>query len=159
MGDSGKATGAVAEPAGGAGRSQSTRLLGWLRASPREGDVAAGDQLEELERELMLLREENARLKVRREHADDRSVGERVRAALPALRDDDPDGDEPWEVLTECMLLRDGLIDACRELERGARELRGRLETLLPNAEGTDTGTDTAAGPAGRPRGDFEGVV
>lgn len=143
MGDSGKAADAMAAPADGMDHSRSTRLLSWLRATAGEGAAGAGEQLEELERELMLLREENARLKVQREHAHDRPVNERVRAALPAPREDALGGDEPWEVLTECMLLRDGLVDACRELERGARALRGRLETLLPNAEGTDADAHT----------------
>jgi hypothetical protein len=154
MGDSRKAADAAPALANGTDRSARTRVRWLLRASTRERDGAANDQLEQLEREVMLLREENARLKVTREHARDRSVNERVRAAFPASRrDDDPDGDEPWEVLTECMLLRDGLVDACRELERGARELRARLETLLPGAEGTD------ADPGTRSRSDFEGVV
>jgi hypothetical protein len=74
------------------------------------------------------------------ERAGERPVNERVRAALPSLAPQDaPDGDEPWELLTECMLLRDGLVDACGELERGARELRRRLESILPGAEGART--------------------
>ena len=98
------------------------------------------------------MREENARLKVAREHAGDRPVNERVRAAFLALRgEEDPTGDGPWEVLTECMLLRDGLVDACRELERGAAELRARLETLLPDVEAPLVEL--------RPSEDFEGVV
>jgi len=153
MGDSRKAADAARASADGMDRSARTLLGRWLRASGGERGRADGEQLEQLERELMLLREENARLKVGREQAAERPVNERVRAALPALRrEDDPDGDEPWAVLTECMLLRDGLVDACRELERGARELRGRLETLLPGAEGADA-------DGARPSSDFEGVV
>jgi hypothetical protein len=150
--------GAALAPVDGIDRSPGTRLRRWLRVSAGERDADAAEQMQELEREVALLREENARLKVSREHAHDRPVNERVRAALPTLRDDrDPDGDHPWEVLTECMLLRDELTDACRELERGARELRGRLETLLPDAE--STGGPEGAGADVRPRAGFESVV
>jgi len=159
MGDSrqGAAEAALATVEG-MDRSPGTRLRSWLRASGGEKDAGAVQQLEQLECEVALLREENARLKVGREHVRDRPVNERVRAALPALGGrDDPDGDEPWAVLTECMLLRDELADACRELERGARELRGRLETLIPDAEGTSVGEGVR--PEARTRSDFEGVV
>jgi len=147
-----EATGAARAPDDGTDRSPRARLRGWLRVSSGERDTAATEQVEELERELAILREENARLKVAREHAGDRPVNERVRAAFLALRgEEDPTGDGPWEVLTECMLLRDGLVDACRELERGAAELRARLETLLPDVKAPVVEL--------RPSEDFEGVV
>jgi hypothetical protein len=142
--------GAAAAPGGGTGRARS-RLRGWLHSAGAAEDGASGETLEQLEREVTLLREENARLKVARERADP-PVNERVRAMLSSPGGEDSlDADEPWEILTECMLLRDGLVDACRELERGARELRGRLETLLPNTEGE--------GRAERASDDFEGVA
>jgi len=126
-------------------------LRRWLRGSGATEEAGSGEAVDQLEREVTLLREENARLKVARERADP-PVNERVRAMLSAPPGEGGlDADEPWEVLTECMLLRDGLVDACRELERGARELRGRLETLLPNAEGE--------GPVARSSDDFEGVA
>ncbi|HET6449557.1 MAG TPA: hypothetical protein VFG31_10655 [Conexibacter sp.] len=152
MGNNGKEAG-DAMLASGDGMERSPRMLmrRWLRVSVGGSDSLVPEQLDELEREVALLREENARLKMGREHARDRPVNERVRAAFATLPSEgDPAGD-PWEVLTECMLLRDSLVDACRELELGAHELRVRLETLLPNAEGTD------AEP--RPSTDFEGVA
>lgn len=151
MGTRMEAAGAAAAPGDGTDRSPSSRLRGWLRGAGTAEDAASTEAAGQLERELTLLREENARLKVSRERAD-RPVNERVRAMLSAPRGEgEPDADEPWEILTECMLLRDGLVDACRELEQGARELRGRLETLLPNAEGES--------PAARSSDDFEGVA
>jgi len=121
-----------------------------LRVSGGADDPAATELLGELEREVALLREENARLKLARERAAERPVNERVRAAftLPDT-DEEAEGEDPWEVLTEGMLLRDALIDACRELEQGAHELRVRLETLLPAAEAADL----------RPSDNFEGVA
>jgi hypothetical protein len=136
-----KAVGAAVAAPGDAGRARRARLWRSLRAAGAGAQHAAPVQLvEELEREVALLREETARLRVAGERAGERPVNERVRAALPSLAPQDaPDGDEPWELLTECMLLRDGLVDACGELERGARELRRRLESILPGAEGART--------------------
>lgn len=135
----------------GTTRMGASRLRGLLHGAGGAEDTGPGEEVDQLEREVTLLREENARLKVARERADP-PVNERVRAMLAATPGEGGlDADEPWEILTECMLLRDGLVDACRELERGARELRGRLETLLPNAEGE--------GSVARSSDDFEGVA
>jgi len=141
-----RADGAGAAPGDDGAGEQRLRLRRWLRAAGGSAQGAAPVQLvEELEREVALLREENARLRVARERTSDRPVNERVLGALRLMRDDaddtddpadDDGGDEAWQLLTECMLLRDGLVDACSELERGARELRRRLETILPGAEG-----------------------
>lgn len=126
-------------------RSRRTRLRGLLRVSGGRDALGSDDQLEELEREVALLREENARLKLAREHAEDQPLNERLRAALAAAHgggERDPEGEEPWEVLTECMLLRETMLDACRELERGAAELRTRLETLLADGSAERLSSD-----------------
>jgi hypothetical protein len=94
-----------------------------------------GERLEEIESELALLREENARLKVRQERRGGRSVHERVRELLPAAHGQEADADEPWELLAQCLMLRDGLLDACREIELGMRETRRRLDAILPEEE------------------------
>lgn len=146
MGIRGKAAAGAVAPAG-RDRSAKARLRGWLRAEGDE-DAAPSARLEELEREAMLLREENARLKLAREHAADRLASERVRLAVASARGDGRSDEDPWEVLTECMLLRETLLDACRELERGAAELRMRLETLMGDAEGAE-----------RASADLEGVT
>ncbi|HEU4703944.1 MAG TPA: hypothetical protein VFS37_15795 [Conexibacter sp.] len=141
------AVGAGAAP-GGRDRWAGGRLRELLRVSGGSDDMAPDEQLEELEREVALLREENARLKLAREHAADRPLNERLRAAFASAQSDpEADGEDPWEVLTECMLLRETMLDACRELERGAAELRIRLETLL-----ADEGAE-------RLRGDLERVT
>jgi hypothetical protein len=126
----------AASASNGRDRSRRGRLRELLRASGDGDDAAVEQQLQELEREIALLREENARLKVAREHAADRPLNELVRAAFQSHGEADTDGDDPWEVLTECMLLRHTLLDACQELERGAGELRVRLQTLLTDADG-----------------------
>lgn len=131
--------GAVPAASGEDAAAHEPRLRRWLRASGSAGQGAVPlEFVEELEREVALLREENARLRVARERTSGRPVNERVRDMLPLLRADaeSDDADEPWALLTECMMLRDSLADACRELECGAREMRRRLESILPAAEG-----------------------
>jgi hypothetical protein len=153
------ATRPASAPRSGTDRA-TTGLRQWLRVAGGGGVRSAPAQLlDELEREVALLREENARLKVARERAGERPIDERVRGALLALdRDPTGDGDEPWELLTECMLMRDSLLDACRELERGARELGRRLESIVPGAEGSPA-PDPRRHPAALARDDLEGVA
>jgi len=128
-----EAAGAASAPHG-TDRSQRAGLRRLIRASGGD-ETAVAEQLDELEREVALLREENARLKLARAQAGNRPVNERVRATFDLPQDDASDDEDPWEILTECMLLRETLLDACRELERGAGELRTRLETLVGDAE------------------------
>jgi hypothetical protein len=110
------------------------RWLRWLRAAGGTAAPSAQEQrLEALESELALLREENARLKVKQERPGERPVEERVRDLLPPRGAHERDDDEPWELLTSCLMLRDGLIDACREIEHGMRETRRRLDAILPD--------------------------
>lgn len=111
------------------------RWLRWLRAAGGTAPPSPHEQrLEELESELALLREENARLKVKHERPGERPVQERVRDLLPPRAvGHGGDDDEPWELLTSCLMLRDGLIDACREIELGVCETRRRLDAILPD--------------------------
>src|SRR5690348_10364763 len=97
------ATGAAAVPEGGRSRSPRSRLREWMHGAGATDDVASDEAVDQLEREVTLLREENARLKVARER-DDPPVNERVRTMLSSPGEGSLDADEPWEVLTECML-------------------------------------------------------
>ncbi len=121
-------------PIGAARPSGTPRWLHWLRAAGGAGPPSAQSRVvAELESELALLREENARLKVTQQRTRDRPVNERVRELLPPHGQLGRNGDESWELLTDCLLLRDGLIDACREIEQGMRATRTRLDELLPD--------------------------
>lgn len=147
MGTSRREAAGAASASHGTDRSQRAGRRWLLRASG-DDDTAMTEQLGELEREVALLREENARLKLTRAQAGSRPVNERVRAAFASPQDDESPEEDPWEILTECMLLRETLLEACRELERGAGELRTRLETLTGDAEGAE-----------RASADLEGVT
>ncbi|MGB2711942.1 MAG: hypothetical protein WBC33_10530 [Conexibacter sp.] len=115
--------------------------LRWLSAASRTTPRSTQTRIvEELEAELTLLREENARLKVKRQRVRDRPVGERVRELLPPQRQDE----DALDLLARCLLLRDDLIDACREIEHGMRDTRIRLEAVSPTTE--PAGSEAARG-------------
>ncbi len=92
--------------------------------------------MSELETELALLREENARLKVERHRpADAGRVIERMRSIrqdAPAMQRDGvtPSGADEGQALAELLSLREGMMDACQEARQAMRGIRGRLETL-----------------------------
>lgn len=103
------------------------RTGGWLRGGGDGGD----DLVEQLEAELALLREENARLAIRaRRAADAQPWDERIRALVPGGEPSAPAEERSMELLTECQLLRGALVAACRDVETAMGEIRGRLEAL-----------------------------
>ena len=150
--------GAAPGPGGADVQAPVPRLLRRLRAAGGGGSARSEPArlVEELESELALLREENARLKVARQRTGDRPLTERVRELLPVPSAEGGTGDEPWELLTECLMLRDGLLDACHEIERGMRETRRRLDEIFPPAEGA-VEADAVAEPLRRD--DLESVA
>jgi hypothetical protein len=87
--------------------------------------------VEELEMELELLREENARLKLERHRSPDAgAVIERVRDLSSDTGDEENVADSALEVTAESLLLREGLLDACREIARAMEEMQQRLRAL-----------------------------
>jgi hypothetical protein len=98
------------------------------------GDAAQG----ELEMELALLREENARLKVERHRpADPGRIIERMRnlrqepTAIPA-------DDQLSRSIVECLALRDGLLEACQEIQQAMQGMQSRIGTLSVTVEAKD---------------------
>jgi hypothetical protein len=116
------------------------------------GEMAA---VSELETELALLREENARLKVERHRpADAGHVIERMRSITQEAQSAQRDGGTPssaggGQALAELLVLREGLMDACQEAQQAMRGIRGRLEALTGDihsrAEGRATSERLAA--------------
>jgi hypothetical protein len=41
--------------------------------------------------------------------------------------------EEAWGLMTECLVLRDGLLDACREIEQTMDVVHNRLQALTPS--------------------------
>lgn len=74
----------------------------------------------------------------------------RLEAELQRAGDEHPDGErlheqawslleEAWGLVTECLVLRDGLLDACREIEQTMDGIQHRLNAL-PSAIELHTG-------------------
>ena len=88
------------------------------------------DDKDDLKLQVMLLREENARLKAaRHDPADSGSVIEQVRV-LAESDDVSELLDETWDVLGECLAIREGLDRACIEIENAMSSVRERLKRL-----------------------------
>jgi hypothetical protein len=104
-----------------------------LNGRRREGGGADWPEREALEAELVLLREENARMKVdaARPPGPGRAV-ERIRgvvAAVEAVPAKEPDGgDEAWHALAEATMLREVLTDMCEEVQGAIAAVQNRLQ-------------------------------
>jgi hypothetical protein len=61
------------------------------------------------------------------EHADDEQLYAEAQGLV----------EEAWSLVTECLVLRDGLLDACHEIEQTMDGIQRRL-TALPDASGAD---------------------
>lgn len=92
--------------------------------------TASVEQEDDLRLKVMLLQEENARLKAaRHKPADPGSLIEEVRmladssAVAEVL-------DETWSILGECLALREGLDRACIEIQAAMTSVRERLSML-----------------------------
>jgi hypothetical protein len=105
------------------------------RFGRRHSDPALGESLA-LRSELLLLREENARLKTAPHRGPD--VGEllgRARAISHVEADDDAGiADETTRVLIEGLVIRESLLELCQEIERTMVAFQARLGALQPPA-------------------------
>lgn len=117
------------------------RRLGVIAKRPESRN---GALTEALEADALLLREENARLRVKLEAAPDAgAVIERLRAlpqpaTEPANEDHPADGgqadtsEDVWQMLTEVLVMRNSLIEICREIGQVMARLESSLESLSP---------------------------
>ena len=95
---------------------------------------AAGEEsLSSLEAEVMLLREENARLKLARHHERPDLAGllGRARAVGETATDEDSATDETTHMLVEALVIREALMEICRALERSLVAYQAKLNALL----------------------------
>jgi hypothetical protein len=98
-------------------------------AHPTAGDTAAQDELA-LKLQVMLLSEENARLKAERHRPSD--IGTLI-DQMRELGDQEGPGevlDEAWTMLSECLVIREGLEQACTEIQAAIAGVRERLGSL-----------------------------
>jgi hypothetical protein len=105
--------------------------------------------------ELLLLREENARLKSSRHQRADvsRLIG-RARSLAAAELDRDSVSDDVEQLLVEGLLIRESLLEICQEVERSMVAFEGKLNALAalgaarsrPTAAHTDTDIEQGDG-------------
>src|ERR1700727_78120 len=98
-------------------------------AHPAPGDDAAQEEIA-LQLQVMLLSEENARLKSERRRPSD--LGTLI-AQMRELPDQEGPGevlDEAWTMLSECLVIRQGLEQACAEIQVAISGVRERLGSL-----------------------------
>ena len=89
------------------------------------------DDIDQLEADIALLREDNARLRLARARPSDPGrVIERLRVAAESVpysnaRDAENLRDETWQQLADAMLVRNTLIDVCAEIGQVIVALQG----------------------------------
>lgn len=87
--------------------------------------------VERIESELVLLREENARLRFERaQRPDAGSMIERLKSLSAAQPPDQDRHDEAWHLVSEALVMRDVLIDVCKEIGQTTITLQTRLSDL-----------------------------
>ena len=101
------------------------------RSADVEALEVAGESLGALHAELLLLREENARLKAAPHQAPDivQLLG-RARSLPNARPDSDSVGDETTRVLVEGLVIREALLEICQEIERAMVSFEAKLNAL-----------------------------
>lgn len=114
-------------------------------------DAGGEESLAALRAELLVLREENIRLKSRRnQRADLGGLLESARA-LPSADDDADVADEAAQMLAHGLVIRQSLIAMCDEMQYAMAAVASKLEALSPAeaTNGNGRGPRTASGPAG----------
>jgi hypothetical protein len=113
--------------------SQPAPLRHRVRAAGREGRLRREREtlrVEELELELALLREENARLRMAQVGRAEIGVAIDELRRLELDRHEADLGDETWSAIAELLVMREGLDQACSQLEAALATVRSRLRRL-----------------------------
>jgi hypothetical protein len=109
----------------------------FARARRGGGLEEGGETLESLRAELILLREENASLKASRNQPVDLGRLTRTVRAVPAPPEHaGAVGDDHVQALVDARVLRESLLDACREIRVAMVGVEERLHDLRAASEG-----------------------
>ena len=137
--------------ANGAGGDAVVRKRRIGRRGTDTSDVAS-ESLDALRAELILLREENARLKVAQHRAPDLgSILARARSLPTADLDRDSVDDATTRVYVEGLVIRESLLEICQGIERAMVAFEAKLRALqsaAPEPPSTH-GTSNGHGPPG----------
>jgi hypothetical protein len=105
-----------------------------FRRRTDRGEAMDGESqsLDAVRAELLLLREENARLKAAQHQRADvsRLIG-RARSLAAAEPDRDSISDDVEQLLVEGLLIRESLLEICQEVERSMVAFEGKLNALV----------------------------
>ena len=129
------------------------RPLSPLRKLTRRTEGRGGDRVDALEADALLLREENAQLRVKLVAPPNvGQVIERLRAIPappsppeaehgPSNQEHEEQADEALHVLTEAIVMRNALLEVCSEIGQVMAGLEARLAALTPSGQLMDDGT------------------
>ena len=124
------------------------------RPGPLPGDerAGAGEPLASVHAELVLLREENARLKAaQHRRADVSRLLDRARSLPAAAADRDGASDDTAQLLFDGLVIRESLLEICREIERAMVAFEAKLDALATAA------VDRAGNPVAQHAGNENG--
>jgi hypothetical protein len=115
-----------------AGAADEPRRLFRRRSDRGEDLTGQSESFAVLRAELLLLREENARLKAAQHQRADvsRLIG-RARSLAAAEPDRDSVSDDVEQLLVEGLLIRESLLEICQEVERSMVAFEGKLNALV----------------------------
>ena len=104
------------------------------------GDGETQDGEGSLELTVLLLREENARLKAERHRPPDvgTMIAQMRRIALE--QGEEELSDEAWSLMSECLVMREELNQACIEIKAAMSSLQDRLGRLAVTIQGPSPG-------------------
>jgi hypothetical protein len=114
------------------GRRRFRRPAGMLE---EDGRADAGEPLASVHAELVLLREENARLKAaQHRRADISRLLDRARSLPAATADSGGASDDTAQLLFDGLVIRESLLEICREIERAMVAFEAKLDALATAA-------------------------
>ena len=121
---------AEVEPAAEVGQARPRRRLGRGRPVPPE-ESAHGETLAWLHAEVLLLREENARLKAQRhQDSDIATLLGRARSVRSTAEDRESVTDDTAQMLVDGLVIRESLLEICQEIERSMVAFQAKLNAL-----------------------------
>ena len=111
------------------------RRFGRVRPLMVDEQVGIGEPLASVHAELVLLREENARLKAaQHRRADVSRLLDRARSLPAAQADRDGASDDTAQLLFDGLVIRESLLEICREIERAMVAFEAKLDALATAA-------------------------
>jgi hypothetical protein len=111
------------------------RRFGRMGSLSDDERAGLGEPVASMHAELLLLREENARLKAaQHRRADVSRLLDRARSLPTAAADRDGASDDTAQLLFDGLVIRESLLEICREIERAMVAFEAKLDALASAA-------------------------